>query len=112
MKAIPITAGFNAENLPVVVGVEIPLDESGRYNLNAIHKASGEGKHKSPGEWLRLKQTRELISELEAKLLKNSQDGNLRLAYKVVDSCNASQQPDDKEGAIWNWNQRDTEGDA
>ncbi|EIP3425397.1 TPA: Lar family restriction alleviation protein [Salmonella enterica] len=26
--------------------------------------------------------------------------------------CNASQQPDDKEGAIWNWNQRDMEGNA
>lgn len=29
--------------LPVVVGVEIPLDEHGRYNLNTLHKASGEG---------------------------------------------------------------------
>lgn len=93
MKTELMTTGVNTENLPVVVGVEIPLDISGRYNLNAIHKASGEGKHKSPGEWLRLKQTRELISELESKLLKNNQDGNLRLAYKVVDSVHGGSNP-------------------
>ncbi|ENQ9595509.1 KilA-N domain-containing protein [Enterobacter hormaechei] len=79
--------------LPVVVGVEIPLDESGRYNLNVLHKASGEGKHKSPGEWLRLKQANELIAALEAKLLKKNQDGNSRLAQKVVDSVHGGSNP-------------------
>lgn len=93
MKAELITTGVNTENLPVVVGVEIPLDESGRYNLNTIHKASGEGKHKSPGEWLRLKQAKELITELEAKLLKNNQDVNSRLGYKVVDSVHGGSNP-------------------
>lgn len=88
------TAGVDMNHkLPVVVGVEIPLDESGRYNLNVLHKASGEGKHKSPGEWLRLKQANELITALEAKLLKKKQDGNSRLAQKVVDSVHGGSNP-------------------
>ncbi|HGB4477417.1 TPA: KilA-N domain-containing protein [Salmonella enterica subsp. enterica serovar Chester] len=86
-------ASVNAENLPVVVGVEIPLDEFGRYNLNTLHKVSGEGKHKSPGEWLRRKQAKELIAELEAKLLKNIQDANPHLAYKVVNSVHGGSSP-------------------
>ncbi|ENZ1875423.1 hypothetical protein ACGGXQ_002104 [Salmonella enterica] len=31
----------NAENLPVIAGVEITTDDAGRFNLNALHKASG-----------------------------------------------------------------------
>lgn len=72
--------------LPVVVGVEIPLDESGRYNLNTIHKASGAGDDKSPGQWLRRKTTKELIKELDANLLKNSQDVNLHLGQRSINS--------------------------
>lgn len=93
MKAIPITAGFNAENLPVVVGVKIPLDESGRYNLNAIHKASGEGTHKEPNQWLRSKRTKELIAELEAKLLKDNQAADLQAAQKVLNVVNGGANP-------------------
>ncbi|MDE9590753.1 KilA-N domain-containing protein, partial [Xenorhabdus bovienii] len=62
--------------LPVVVGVEIPLDEFGRYNLNTLHKASGEGKSKTPNKWLETKQAKELIRQLEAKLLKTFQTPN------------------------------------
>ncbi|PHM31335.1 KilA-N domain-containing protein [Xenorhabdus innexi] len=51
--------------LPVVVGVEIPLDEFGRYNLNALHKASGVGEEKAPAKFFRNKTAKELISELE-----------------------------------------------
>ncbi|HAF5880845.1 TPA: KilA-N domain-containing protein [Salmonella enterica] len=72
--------------LPVVVGVEIPLDESGRYNLNTIHKASGAGDDKSPGQWLRRKTTKELIKELDSNLLKNIQDVNLHLGQKSINS--------------------------
>lgn len=73
--------------LPVVVGVEIPLDEFGRYNLNTLHKASGEGENKEPNRWLRTKQAKELIAELESKLLKMFQPPNMAAAQKVVDTA-------------------------
>jgi len=53
--------------LPVVAGVEIAVDELGRFNLNAIHKASGAGQHKRPGKWLDNAQSKELIAELESQ---------------------------------------------
>lgn len=58
--------------LPVVAGVEIAVDEQGRFNLNAIHAASGAGKSKAPNEWLRTQQANEIVAELE------SQTGNSR----------------------------------
>ncbi|EAO6531129.1 KilA-N domain-containing protein [Salmonella enterica] len=88
-----MTTGVNTENLPVVVGVKIPLDESGRYNLNTIHKASGEGDDKSPGQWLRRKTTKELIKELDANLLKNRQDVNLHSAQKSINVVNGGINP-------------------
>lgn len=54
--------------LPVVAGVEIAVDEQGRFNLNAIHKASGTGAGKKPSEWLRTKQAQDLAAELEAEI--------------------------------------------
>ncbi|HGB2195306.1 TPA: KilA-N domain-containing protein [Salmonella enterica subsp. enterica serovar Havana] len=80
-------------DVPVICGVEISTDAEGRFNLNALHKASGEGKHKSPSEWLRLKQTTELITELESNLLKNNQDGNSRLAHKAVNAVHGGSNP-------------------
>lgn len=47
--------------LPVIAGHEIAIDEHGRFNLNAIHKASGEGKSKAPSTWTVTKQAKELI---------------------------------------------------
>ncbi|MGO3396454.1 MAG: KilA-N domain-containing protein [Serratia proteamaculans] len=79
--------------LPVVVGVEIPLDEHGRYNMNTLHKSSGEGKHKSPNKWLENKHTQELIAELEAKLLKTFQTPNLALDQKVLNVVNGGSNP-------------------
>lgn len=55
----------NSNSLPVVAGVEITTDAEGRFNLNALHKASGLGKAKQPANWLRLDSTKELISELD-----------------------------------------------
>ena len=54
-----------AQSLPVIAGHEITIDEHGRFNLNAIHKASGAGRQKRPSYWLATKQSKELISELE-----------------------------------------------
>lgn len=83
----------NPERLPVIAGVEITTDAVGRFNLNALHKASGAGKEKAPNEWLRLKQAKELIAELEANLLKNIQTGNLRSAQKSVNVVNGGTAP-------------------
>lgn len=46
-------------------GVEITTDSEGRFNLNSLHKASKLGVEKAPAQWLRNKQTVELIRELE-----------------------------------------------
>ncbi|MBD2803715.1 KilA-N domain-containing protein [Xenorhabdus sp. ZM] len=53
------------KNLPVIAGVEITTDSEGRFNLNALHKASGLGSNKAPAQWLRTKQAQELVSEVE-----------------------------------------------
>lgn len=50
--------------LPVIAGVEITTDEQGRFNLNALHKASGEGEGKAPAKWLRNSQVKDLVQEL------------------------------------------------
>ncbi len=62
-------------SMPVIAGVEITTDEAGRFNLNALHRASGAGDHKAPNQWLRTKQAKELISEL-ANQTANSQSGH------------------------------------
>lgn len=51
-------------NLPVICGVDITTDAKGRFNLNALHKASGGRDAKRPKTWLATKQAQELINEL------------------------------------------------
>ena len=51
--------------LPVICGVEITTDGEGRFNLNALHKASGGENHKRPSKWLATESAKELIFELE-----------------------------------------------
>ncbi|MDX7989288.1 KilA-N domain-containing protein [Xenorhabdus sp. 12] len=51
-------------NLPVIAGVEITTDAEGRFNLNALHKASGGKDAKRPKTWLETKQAQELVEEL------------------------------------------------
>ncbi len=83
-----MTAIITGSPLPVIAGVEIPMDAEGRYNLNALHKAwcqsqgidTQKGKHKAPNEWLRTKQAQELIGEV------NSQTGDSRLAQNLINS--------------------------
>ncbi|HGJ5869403.1 phage antirepressor KilAC domain-containing protein [Arsenophonus nasoniae] len=53
------------KNLPVISGVEISTDIEGRFNLNALHKASGLGEEKAPAKFLRNKTAKALILELE-----------------------------------------------
>lgn len=54
----------NVIRLPVIAGVEINTDQEGRFNLNALHKASGGKDAKRPKSWLATKQAQELIEEL------------------------------------------------
>lgn len=58
----------NSNSLPVIAGVEITTDTEGRFNLNALHKASGAEKKNGPSYWLALDTTKSLISELEQQL--------------------------------------------
>lgn len=65
----------NISNCPVIVGVSITTDNQGRFNLNALHKASGGEKGKQPSNWLRLDSTQELIQELSRSSdLRNGQE--------------------------------------
>lgn len=59
----------------IIAGVEITTDEAGRFNLNALHRASATGDHKAPNQWLRYKQAKELIAELTNQTA-NSQSGH------------------------------------
>lgn len=58
----------NVIQLPVIAGVEITTDAEGRFNLNALHKASGEGDHKKPSKWLRTDMALDLAKELEGQI--------------------------------------------
>lgn len=77
----------NIIQFPVIAGVEITTDEHGRFNLNALHRASGLGDHKAPNQWLRHKQAKELIDELE------SQTANSQSAQSAVNVVNGGTTP-------------------
>lgn len=74
----------NVIQLPVIAGVEITTDEQERFNLNALHKASGLGKNKAPNKWLENKQAKALVLELE------SQTPNSGSALKVINGGKGS----------------------
>lgn len=59
----------NIIKFPVIAGVDIVTDEQGRFNLNALHKASGGEKKNGPSYWLALDSTKALIDEIS-----NSED--------------------------------------
>lgn len=71
-------------SLPVICGVEITTDAEGRFNLNALHRASGKAEEKSPSQWLRRSTTKELIKELSV---------NSHLGYEVVNSVKGGKTP-------------------
>ena len=60
----------NFTKLPVVAGIEVAMDDQGRYNLNTLHHAyeAQEGRvidHKKPSQWLKNKQSREFIQAVQ-----------------------------------------------
>jgi phage antirepressor YoqD-like protein len=60
---------MNIIKFPQIAGIEITTDEDGRFNLNALHKASGLGANKAPTQWLRTKQAQELIELAKNKTM-------------------------------------------
>lgn len=65
-KSCSMNSAANA--MPMIAGVEITTDEAGRFNLNALHKASGGEKKNGPSYWLALDTTKSLIDALGHKL--------------------------------------------
>jgi len=57
----------NICQFPVIAGVDIHTDSEGRFNLNALHRASGTTKTKAPNEWLRTQQANDLVNELKSQ---------------------------------------------
>ena len=49
---------------PIIAGVEITTDNEGRFNLNAIHRASGGNAKDAPAQWFRTLAAKDLIAEL------------------------------------------------
>ncbi|WP_319727495.1 KilA-N domain-containing protein [Cronobacter malonaticus] len=48
----------------VILDVAVKQDKDGRFCLNDLHKAAGGERRNDPHDWLRLKQTTELVQEL------------------------------------------------
>lgn len=48
----------------IISEVTVKQDKEGRYCLNDLHKSAGSQRSNDPHDWLRLKQTKELIEEL------------------------------------------------
>ncbi|MGJ8525174.1 hypothetical protein LMG33818_000882 [Halomonadaceae bacterium LMG 33818] len=61
------TVETSSNVLPVIAGHEIAIDEHGRFNLNAIHKASGGEAKNRPSMWMQNKQAKELINEVASQ---------------------------------------------
>ena len=64
-------------NQIIIANQNVTLDEYGRISLNTLHKLSGAGRSKEPGQWLRLASTQELITVLE-------QDADLHHGQKII----------------------------
>jgi phage antirepressor YoqD-like protein len=55
------------KNLIVIEGLAIRQDSEGRYCLNDLHKAAGEGSKDKPANFLRREETIELVKVLESE---------------------------------------------
>jgi hypothetical protein len=68
----------------VIAGVTIIQDAHGRYNLNALHRASEQAgdQAKVPSQWLRRKSTKDLITRCGER--------NVNLHYAVIEDVPAS----------------------
>ena len=66
-----LTQNFlNPNNKPFVIGdFTIRQDEDGRFCINDLHKASGALEKHQPAFFMRNKQTKDLIDELESEIM-------------------------------------------
>ncbi|ENP2255249.1 KilA-N domain-containing protein [Acinetobacter baumannii] len=80
---------LNPNNKPLVIGdFTIRQDEDGRYCLHDLHKASGALEKHQPAFFMRNKQTKDLIEEIENSVnlqsSENDRSANLQIAVKVI----------------------------
>lgn len=74
----------NTNNHLIIDSFEIRQDDEGRYCLNDLHKASGNLPKHKPSNFLRVEQTKELITEIERVSETQDHCSYLRSALKVI----------------------------
>lgn len=81
-----LTQNFvNPNNQPLVIGeFSIRQDDEGRYCLHDLHKASGGAEKHQPAFFIRNKQTKDLIAEIESE----KHSANLQSAVKTINGGN------------------------
>ena len=82
-----LTQNFaNQNNQPLIIGdYSIRQDEEGRYCLHDLHKASGGAEKHQPAFFIRNKQTKDLIAEIESE----KHSANLQSAVKTINGGNS-----------------------
>ncbi|WP_096911018.1 MULTISPECIES: KilA-N domain-containing protein [Acinetobacter] len=76
----------NPNTQPLVIGdFSIRQDEEGRYCLHDLHKASGGAEKHQPAFFIRNKQTKDLIAEIESE----KHSANLQSAVKTINGGNS-----------------------
>ncbi len=77
---------LNPNTQPLVIGdFSIRQDEEGRYCLHDLHKASGGAEKHQPAFFIRNKQTKDLIAEIESE----KHSANLQSAVKTINGGNS-----------------------
>lgn len=84
MSSLNNMVAVSESTCPSIAGIEITTDAQGRFNLNALHKASGGENSKRPSMWLANKQAQELTEELSR---------NSSLGHELINSVKGGISP-------------------